>query len=125
MQRQWDEPLFTIWINGDTTAEATGELTMGAINPKYYTGPLVQIPVNSPVCRLVWRMQSHSPAAHDHATRLRIPARLQAGPAQLFCGRRQSSQHGCSRPACSLGWKNPLQQTPMFCSSMLSMRSGP
>ena len=38
MQRQWDAPLFTIWINGDTTAEAAGELTMGAIDPKYYPG---------------------------------------------------------------------------------------
>jgi hypothetical protein len=44
-----DQPLFTLWVAGDDSSSAAGELTFGSINSKYFSGPLNQIPVNSKV----------------------------------------------------------------------------
>lgn len=47
LQGLLDQPVFTFWISGNDSQTIKGVLTLGAVNPKYYTGPLVQLPVNS------------------------------------------------------------------------------
>ena len=44
-----DQPVFTIWMDGNMSKEVVGQLTFGGINPKYYNGALVQMPTNNPV----------------------------------------------------------------------------
>ena len=52
LQGVLDQPLFTVWMDGNISKEVVGELTFGGINPKYYNGALVQIPTNNPVSSL-------------------------------------------------------------------------
>ncbi len=47
-----DQPLFSIWLAANEGRDVTGEATFGAINSRYFNGPLNQIPVNSKVRRM-------------------------------------------------------------------------
>ena len=49
LQQQLDAPVFTIWVSANDSQPITGELTFGAVKSRYYTGPLVTLPVNSQV----------------------------------------------------------------------------
>lgn len=44
-----DQPVFTFWISANDSQPIVGELTFGTVKPKYYTGSLVKMPVDSQV----------------------------------------------------------------------------
>ncbi|CAL8464172.1 g3707 [Coccomyxa elongata] len=62
-----DQPLFSIWLVADETKEVTGELTFGAIQSRYFNGPLNQIPVNS---RKYWSVEMKGIKVGNAALRL-------------------------------------------------------
>ena len=49
LQGLLEQPVFTFWISANDSQPIVGELTFGAVKPKYYTGSLVKIPVDSQV----------------------------------------------------------------------------
>jgi len=44
-QKQIDQPVFSFWLNRNTTDENGGELYLGGANPDHYTGEIVYAPI--------------------------------------------------------------------------------
>ncbi|CAL5226756.1 g9609 [Coccomyxa viridis] len=42
-----DQPVFTFWVSANSSQPIVGELTFGTVKAKYYTGSLVNLPVDS------------------------------------------------------------------------------